>query len=58
MEGCQKTGDADMSRLCMDNANILFTSKMVYSSHKHIKISDNQVCWAKIVMKETCEKSV
>ena len=51
IEGSEKNGDNDVSRLSMDNMKSLFASKMVYSSHKHATNSSNQVCLA-----EACKK--
>ena len=55
-EGSEKTGDNDATRLSMDNMKSLFVSEMVYSSHKHTTISNNQVCLAETSINEACEK--
>ena len=56
IEGSEKTGDNDATRLSMDNMKSLFVSEMVYSSHKHATISNNQVCLAETSINEACEK--
>ena len=56
IEGSEKTGDNDAPRLSMDNLKSLFPSKMVYSSHKHVFISKNQICLAETIINEACEK--
>ena len=40
----------------MDNIKIIFASKMVYASHKHAMISNNQVYLAETSNNEACEK--
>ena len=56
IEGSEKTGDSDATRLSIDNMKSLFVSEMVYSSHKHAAISNNQVCLAETSINEPCEK--
>ena len=55
-EGSEKTGDNDATRLSMDNMKRLFASKMVCSSHKHVNLSNNQVCLNETSITEAYEK--
>ena len=56
IEASRKHGDNNAPRLSMDNMKPLFASKMVYSSHKHVTLSNNQVCLAETSINEACEK--
>ena len=40
----------------MDNVKSIFASKMVYSSYKHVTLSNNQVCLAETSINEACGK--
>ena len=40
----------------MDNMKRLFASKMVCSSHKHVNLSNNQVCLNETSITEAYEK--
>ena len=55
-EDCEKTGDNDAPRSSMDNVESLIASKMVYSPHKHVTLSNNQVCLAETNINEAYEK--
>ena len=56
IEGSEKTADNDAPGLTMDDIKSLFASKMVYLSHKHATIYNNQVCLAETSINEACEK--
>ena len=56
IEGSENTADNDDPRLTMDDIKSLFGSKMVYLSHKHATIYNNQVCLAETSINEACEK--
>ena len=56
IEGSESTADNDAPRLTMDDIKSLFASKMVYSSHKHATIYNNQVCLAETSINDACEK--
>ena len=53
IKGCVKTGDNDAPRLSIDNVKSIFASKMVYSSHKQVSLSNNQVCLAETGIKRS-----
>ena len=56
IEGSEKTADNDAPGLTMDDIKSLFASKIVYLSHKHATIYNNQVCLAETSINEACEK--
>ena len=56
IEVCKKTEDNDARRSSMDNSKSLFASKIIYSSHKHNTLSNNQVCLAETGINEAFKK--
>ena len=56
IKGCEKTVDNDAPISSMDNVKRLFASKMVYSSQKHVTLSNNQVYLAETGINEASEK--
>ena len=57
IKGCEKTVDSDGPRSSMDNVKSLFPSKMVFSSHIHVTLSNNHVCLAETSINEACKRN-